>query len=218
MQVGLNWRMRTLAARIKAARERLQLTQQQLADTSGVKQSVLSKIESGRIQRTTAVPALARALLCDTHWLDTGEGSPNWDNKDNTSAGPVIRGNVPLISWVQAGRWAEIVDNFQPGDAEEWIATTARVSKRAFALRIEGDSMAPKVPEGAIVIFDPDKDYRHGSLVLAKRVGDQNGTFKQLWYDGDTAYLRPLNERYPIMPMPPDAKIIAVAVRLELEL
>jgi SOS-response transcriptional repressor LexA len=76
----------------------------------------------------------------------------------------------------------------------------------------------PKVPDGAVVIFDPDRDYQHGSLVLAKRASEQNATFKQLWYDGDTPYLRPLNERYPIMAMPPDATIIAVAVRLELDL
>jgi SOS-response transcriptional repressor LexA len=219
--VRLNARMpamRTLADRVKAARERLELTQQQLAAAAGLKQSDISKIEGGRIRKTTAVPALARALLCDTHWLDTGEGSPGWDNHENTATGPVIRGDVPLISWVQAGKWGEIVDNFQPGDAEEWIGTTARVSRRAFALRIQGDSMAPKVPDGAVVIFDPDKNYQHGSLVLAKRTGDQAATFKQLWYDADTPYLKPLNDRYPVLTMPADSQIIAVAVRLELDL
>lgn len=78
--------------------------------------------------------------------------------------------------------------------------------------------MEPKVPHGSVVIFDPDKGFQHGSLVLAKRTGDQLATFKQLWYDGPTAYLKPLNDRYPLMQMPEDTRIIAVAVRLELEL
>lgn len=110
------------------------------------------------------------------------------------------------------------MDNLQPGDAEEWISTTAKVSRQAFALRIVGDSMAPKVPDGSIVIFDPARAYQHGSLVLAKRTTDQVATFKQLWFDGPTPYLKPLNDRFPLLDMPEDTRIIAVAVRLELEL
>lgn len=218
MQAGLNDGVDTLAKRVKAGRKRLELTQQQLAAEAGLAQSDVSKIERGQIQRTTAIPALARALRCNPHWLDTGNGEPQWDNTSNTIDGPAIRGRVPLISWVQAGSWGEIVDNLHPGDAEEWIPTTARVGKAAFALKIVGDSMAPKVPDGSIVIFDPAKNYHHGSLILAKRTGDQVATFKQLWYDGSTPYLKPLNDRYPMLEMPDDTRIIAVAVRLELDL
>jgi SOS-response transcriptional repressor LexA len=218
MQGRLNRGMDTLARRVKAARARLELTQQQLADAAGLQQSDISKIERGGIQKTTAIPALSRVLRCNPHWLDTGDGDPAWDNEQNVTPGPAVRGEVPLISWVQAGNWAEIVDNFQPGDAEEWIATTARVSAQSFALRIVGDSMAPKVPDGSVVIFDPHKGYHHGSLVLARRSGDQLATFKQLWYDGSTPYLKPLNDRYPMLAMPDDTRIIAVAVRLELDL
>lgn len=210
--------METLAQRVKFARKRLGLKQQQLADAAGIGQSDVSKIERGLIVRTTAIPALARALRCNPYWLETGEDEPQWDNESNTTAGPAVRGTVPLISWVQAGSWGEVVDNLQPGDAEEWIATTARVSSSAFALRIVGDSMAPRVPDGAIVIFDPGRGYNHGSLVLAKRTGDQLATFKQLWYDGGVPYLKPLNERYPMLDMPEDTRIIAVAVKLELDL
>lgn len=218
MQAGLNGGVDTLAKRLSAARNRLKLTQQQLADDSGLAQSDISKIERGKIKRTTAVPALARALRCNPNWLDTGDGEPEWDNSPNTSEGPAVQGDVPLISWVQAGHWGDVVDNLQPGEAEEWITTTARVSKSAFALRIKGDSMAPKVPDGSIVIFEPGRNFQHGSLVLAKRTGDQQATFKQLWYDGETAWLKPLNDRYPMIEMPPDTRIIAVAVRLEMDL
>lgn len=210
--------MKNLAKRLKFAREYRELTQGQLAEQSGLKQPDISKIELGRIQKTTAIPALARALRCNPYWLDTGEGEPDWNSNNNTAAGPDLRGSVPLISWVQAGEWANIVDNFQPGDADVWVETTAKVGGQAFALRIVGDSMAPKVPDGSIVIFEPARGYSHGSLVLAKRVGDQQATFKQLWYDGETPYLKPLNDRYPMLAMPEDTRIVAVAVRLEMDL
>lgn len=136
----------------------------------------------------------------------------------NISDGPPLRGQVPLISWVAAGSWADIEDPHPPGVGEEWVETTARVSSSAFALRVRGDSMEPKIPDGAIVIIDPARAYAHGAIVLAKRTADQQATLKQLWYDGADPKLRPLNERYPILDMPSDTRIIGVAVRIELDL
>ena len=150
-------------------------------------------------------------------WMDLPHAGTQ-ENPDNTTPGPDIRGTVPLISWTKAGKWGEIQDPFHPGDAEEWIPTTAAVSKSAFALRVRGDSMEPRIPDGAIVIIDPAAQYGHGKIVLAKRTNDQEATLKQLWYDGAVPKLRPLNERYAILDMPEDTRIIGVAVRLELDL
>ena len=63
---------------------------------------------------------------------------------------------------MQAGDWNNLVNNFQPGDAERWIATYAKVSRHAFALRIIGDSMTnpsgvPSFPEGTIIIVGPER-------------------------------------------------------------
>lgn len=138
--------------------------------------------------------------------------------KSNTEPGPEIRGKVPLISWTTAGQWEEVRDPYQLGDCEEWVLTTATVSVSAFALRVVGDSMEPKIPDGAIVIIDPAREYRNGSIVLAKRTIDQEATLKQLWYDGATPKLRPLNQRYQILDMPNDTRIIGVAIKIELDL
>lgn len=136
----------------------------------------------------------------------------------NVSPGPELRARVPLISWTTAGKWAETQDPHTPGEAEEWIVSTATVGPNAFALRVIGDSMEPKIPDGSIVIIDPSRSYQHGSIVLAKRVNDQEATLKQLWYDGAVPKLRPLNPRYAILDMPNDTRIIGVAVRVQLDL
>lgn len=136
----------------------------------------------------------------------------------NYEAGPTIRAQVPLISWTTAGRWAEVSDPHPRGEGEEWVPTTAKVGPNAFAIRVRGDSMEPKIPDGAIVIIDPARQHEHGSIVLAKRTGDQEATLKQLWFDGATPKLKALNPRYPILDMPKDTRIIGVAVRLEQDL
>jgi len=191
------------------------MSQEDLAKATGIKQPTISNIESGRNKGSRYVVQIAHALKVGTQWLTTGRGTKeikNWE------PGPAIRAKVPLISWTTAGKWAEAQDPFPPGEGEDWVETTAAVGPNAFALRIVGDSMEPMIPDGSIVIIDPVRSFQHGSIVLAKRTEDQEATLKQLWYDGAIPKLRALNPRYPILDMPPDTRVIGVAVRVELDL
>ncbi len=83
---------------------------------------------------------------------------------------------------------------------QEWITVTARVGRRAYALRIQGDSMEPKFPGDVITIVDPDVEPVHGSIVVALLADAGQATLKQLVIDSKR-YLKPLNPRYPIMEM-----------------
>ena len=135
----------------------------------------------------------------------------------NVIPAPELRGKVPVISWVQAGNWMDAIDNFAPGDAEEWISTTYAAKQNTFALRVTGDSMEPVFPAGCLIIVEPDCDPVHGSYVVAKRPGDGLATFKQLVFDGSQIYLKPLNNKYPLLDFPPDAKVVGVVKRMEME-
>jgi len=132
----------------------------------------------------------------------------------NVIAGPSIRGEVPLISWVQAGAWSDVVDNFSPGDSEEMIPTIVPIKRHTFALRVDGDSMTnpagwPSFPEGMIIIVEPEFDHQSGDFVVVKN-GENQATFKQLIRDGAEWLLKPLNPRYPIKPLPTDSTICGV--------
>lgn len=63
-----------LGQRLKIAREHAKLTQIELAERSGVKQQVISKIERGMQHDTGAIIPLARACGISPYWLDSGEG------------------------------------------------------------------------------------------------------------------------------------------------
>jgi SOS-response transcriptional repressor LexA len=80
----------------------------------------------------------------------------------NIEPGPDIRGAVPLISWVQAGDWSSIVDNFAPGDAEEWFPCPVSHGPRTYVLRVRGESMhnphvRPSFADGDLIFVDPDR-------------------------------------------------------------
>jgi SOS-response transcriptional repressor LexA len=126
---------------------------------------------------------------------------------------PVTFYSVPLISFTTAGNWGEVCDSYQPGDGERPVVTTRKVSQRAFALRIRGDSMEPLIPNGSVVIVDPDVEALPGKVVVVRQNNDSEATIKTLIRDGSSFLLKPENPRYPILPMLEDAVICGVAIQ-----
>lgn len=153
--------------------------------------------------------------------LEAQAGMPQWwlDTQDeelvirNTSPGPEIRGSVPLISWVQAGDYVEAIDHLSPGEGEH-IETTVPVKAHTYALRVDGDSMEPEFPSGCIIIVEPDMEPRHSDYIVIKN-GENEATFKQLIQDGADWYLKPINPRYPVKPLPKGAVFCGVVRGME---
>ena len=170
---------------------------------------------------TALARRIEKAFRRPEGWLDVPHSQmllPQARTDRNVSPARHLQREVPLISWVQAGEWRNLVDNLQPGDAERWVATYAKVSKHAFALRIIGDSMtnpsgAPSFPDGTIIIVDPERDAQPGKFVVVRQNSDTECTFKQLVRDSGKHYLKPLNPRYPLLEMLPDAVISGVLVQ-----
>lgn len=225
--------MKTIGQRLKHARKLARITQKQLAEASGVSQQMISKLESGKSQETTGVPGLARVLNCDLYWLYDGSGTPpndptNPDSPADQASPNVIDIAIPtrqlfVISTIQAGRMCECPDIYHPGDGEEQIVTSAQVGPRAYALRVEGDSMtnphgAPSIPDGSIVIIDPDIEAIPGRIVVAKIKGEDEATLKKLVKDGPRYYLKPLNPAYPMIEVDDRFIICGVAKKVELDL
>jgi len=63
-----------------------------------------------------------------------------------------------------------------------------------YALRVLGDSMEPEFPDGCVVIVDPGHTPRDGSYVVVEYAGDV--FFRQLVFDGERRFLKPLNPKY----------------------
>jgi len=142
------------------------------------------------------------------NWLD------NFGEERNIEVGPVLRGQVPILSEVQAGMYKQQIDNHHPGDGgTELISTSVAVNRYTFALRVHGDSMEPEFTEGMVLIVEPELDPLPGDYVIAKN-GEEETTFKQLIKDGADWYLKPLNSRYPIKPLA-ESSIIGVVRAVE---
>lgn len=211
--------MTEFGQRIKAARKKARLTQEQLAQAIGISQGSLSEMENKGMSSTYTVQ-IAQACGVDATWLATGQGGIAGQLQNVT---PVeLRAKVPVIGWVQAGAFQGVEDVFHPGEADEFAdVREAAVSGNAFALRVEGDSMLSpypgerSFPPGMILIVDPNKTAGAGDYVIAKDVVTQQATFKKLAYDGGRWFLKPLNPSYPTVEIDdPALRIIGKVVEV----
>lgn len=204
-------RQQALADLLKARRIELNMSQKDVAE--GVrallggevfKQQSYAAIESGKTKHSKYLPQIARVL-----------GIPHQAVDPTVPAHQVARENVipygeqatvvgeagrklPVIGSVAAGVWCEAIDQFQPGDADEWVESPGPVGPNAFVLKIEGISMYnPTGPvsfaDGDKVVVDPSREAKSGDFVVAKIASSDAVTFKRLRYEDGQWYLEAIN-------------------------
>lgn len=161
---------------------------------------------------------------CSANWVLNGVGEQISSDAVNTSSnvepGPDVKGVYPLISFVQAGKWSHICDNFQPGEAEEWIMSSKNLGKHGYVLRVKGASMtAPEgapftFPEGVLLHVRPDANAYPGRFVIARRSNEDEATFKRLALIDGQRFLEALNPDWPnrFLKMQDGDEIIGVVV------
>lgn len=198
-------------------------SQQELADRSGVPQGTISKIERGDQDSSRYDVHLADALGISPVWLTKGIGAIKPDNNVQEVVGRYGSRSAPVISTVKAGSWAESPDIYQPGDGEEFRPVPDTCGPHAIWLRVTGDSMTnpygqQSIPEGALILVDPDKQPVSGRLVVARLEDTGEVTFKKLVIDAGRHYLKPLNPNYPMIPINGNCKIVGVVTKMEMDL
>lgn len=185
-----------IAQWVKSARNKAGLSQESLAQSLGLTKGNVSAWEHARHK-----PKLEQVLQITSL---TGYEPPVEMRGFNVSPAALGGARIPLINYVQAGVWTDVVDNYAPGDADEFLLTDLDLSGNAFALEIKGDSMLPDFKPGDRVIIDPNVSSQPGDFVVAKN-GEEEATFKKyrprgINERGDMVFeLIPLNEDYPSM-------------------
>lgn len=214
----MNFRTTTLGERLKFAREKRGLTQQELADMVNMSQPSLYNVEGGRNRGTTKVVELSIALDISPIWLQLGIG-----NMENSKEEPVpvsLKDSVPLISWVAAGNWSSIECRDLENSVEKWLPCPVKHSTDTYALRVVGQSMrnvhSPlSFNEGDIIFVDPKVEPENKSCVIAYKHEDNETTFKQLIIDEHgQKFLAPLNPTWPepTIPINGNASILGVVI------
>lgn len=206
-----------IGERVKAKRLQMGLSQEELAVRSKTTQQSIVNVETGKTKSPRNLLDLAKALNVSPEYLKDGGESGNVSYIGVKES----KGQYPLVSWVSAGCWLEAVEPYRKDEIDVWPETTVDASDNSFWLRVKGDSMTSPVgftvPEGMIILVDPEREPLSGKLVVAKLENENEATFKQYMVDAGRCYLKALNPHHPPTIVNGNCKIIGVVVDIKWE-
>src|SRR5690606_25221720 len=158
--VGYSDQMRSISSRVREARNRKGLTQQQVADGIGLSKQFVSHLEKGRCSLSVATALrLCRALGVDVRWLLTGDGQ-----EELVQGVEEVKGGAPTASPAELLAIAQ--GTVDPQKIEGRLEVITPCSPRALAFSAWDRALAPSVDVGQILVVDPVIKPSPGDIVL----------------------------------------------------
>jgi repressor LexA len=213
----------TIGERLREARENKSLDQATLAAKVGIVTRTLQRWEKGeQVPDGLYITKIAKVASVQASWLLTGEGE--------MYAAPVRPDNVypltpsgrrkvhlvdlPLISAVPAGKVATM---FHPDYVDDYVTVDDVKDPGAFALKVKGNSMSPRIEDGDIVIISPQQEAHSGDICVIRVNGED--TLKKVKFEGNYIHLIPLNTDFePVTVKKRDVEFVWKVVKLIKEL
>lgn len=203
--------MSTLGENLKKIRKAKKMTQKDLAQKSGVKQSVISDLETGNAKSTGSILELSSALGVTAEELKKGV----FDETEQSNVASVTVRMAPVLSWVQAGTLTN-VEAVDISQVEEWLPLPDDDCEKCFYLKVQGLSNFPTFQEGDYILVDPSlqfSDMQSGDIIVVRRLDD--ATFKKLVIETDgSKYLQALNPEFKpnIIPLDEDCRFVGEVI------
>lgn len=175
-----------IVKRIKKRRLELEYSFQDLADKTNMSKSTLQRYETGAIKNLPLdkLEVLASALQTTPSYL------MGWDEVKEEPKKKAVK--IPVLGRVAAGVPIEMIEDVL--DYEEITEDMAKHGEY-FALKIQGDSMSPRIWNNDVVIVKQQDDAENGDIVIAAINGD-DAVCKRLQKYSDGIALVSLNPQY----------------------
>lgn len=181
---------------IKRAREDAGLTQDELAEKMGKSKKTIWRLEANQRPITTSILELVASA--------TGRGVDELMGREGNLDGNVSVIRQKLIAIPLYSKASEVCaggGNVLPQPEiempfyvlEDWVGGPL-APKQVYAIRMEGDSMEPKIPTGSIVVVNPNVEVRSGDVAVV--CIDDRMMVKQVFFRGSGIELNPLNPAY----------------------
>ncbi len=193
----------TLGQRIREARIGRGLDQAKMSARLDIATRTLQRWEKGEQEPDASViMRIAKITNVLPQWLLTGEGERQLDRGTARKVLPLSDNKyrkvnlftVPLLSSVPGG-----VPNliYHPEYVDKYVTVDDVRDDQAFALEVKGNSMAPRIEDGDIIIVSPKLEARSGDICVV-RVIDED-TVKKIKIEDTYIHLIPLNPEFEPM-------------------
>lgn len=184
----------SVGKRVAFARTFRSLTQQELAKSSGIAQSSLASLESGRNKGSRSLVSLAKALNVSPDWLDTGKTygrsltqilndgfylggnvsvAEGEANVAVSPQAPTTKGinnlnlGLRMLNWTARSIFDPETAYKQTIEGQNRFNWPHEHSEQAFLLRVPFDQHNPNVKAGDIILVEPHHEPAHGKVVIA---------------------------------------------------
>lgn len=172
--------------KLKEIRKSKNMTQQQVAKLLGIQQQSYARCESVDIKSISPERLLELSQIFGVS-LDTLLGI----EKKQTEKGY----KIPVLGIIPAGIPIEAIEDII--DYEEIPQEMAKTGE-FFGLKVKGDSMAPRIQNGDVVIIRKQDDCETGDVCVVM-VNGFDATLKQVKKDYNGITLVPFNDEYKPM-------------------
>lgn len=198
--------MDTIAENLKRLLSHRGISEARLAEMVGCSQTAINKYLTGKSTKTKYLIDIVEALGVSLDDLRSGDFSH--ENHVDITNGPSVTSYYPVLGQVPAGDFCLIYENAVADPETEWLPHYKKYRK-AFFLRVHGDSMEPTLSERDKVLVEVGAVPEHKNIVVVRN-GSNESTIKRFMIDGQDKYLVPDNGRYPVRQMSSDTKVIGV--------
>lgn len=190
-RVGITTAMGAIGKRVKERRKELGLGQLELAKESGLKQSTISNIETGRNKGSRYVVELAGVLKVRPKWLSTGTGQKEVKAGEREESPKLVF--IDRYKDVRLGAGAgieQIPDSAvdQVAFRDDWLRAKGWKTTALRAVSAQGRSMEPRIQDGDLLMVDTsDATIKNGKVYAIR---DQTGDRVKRLFVGHDGSLR----------------------------
>ena len=193
----------SLGDRIREARRGRGLEQVRLAARLDIATRTLQRWEKGEQEPDgSLIMRIAKLTGVLPQWLLTGEGERLFGQGGAMNVLPLSDNryrkvkllSVPVLSSVPGGVPSL---TFHPDYIDKYVTVDDIRDDQAFALEVKGNSMAPRIEDGDIIVVSPKVDARNGDICVV-RVQDED-TVKKVKIVDAFIHLIPLNPEFEPM-------------------
>ena len=179
----------TLAMRIKG------ISQAALGEGVGVSQTTIWKLMNGKTSTNRKLYEIADFMKVNLGWLISGNGEMENNHQKNEIE---YIGNIKEGLIIVKGEAIMKTDGaFQMNEDFNGRLKFHSDDPNAFALKIKGDSMFPRINSGEFVVIEPNIEPCSGDEVLV-RTKDGSNMIKKLEFHRDCTYrFTSINQNHP---------------------
>lgn len=197
-----------LSDNLNSLMQEISISADELGRRIGLPASTIKKIRnrySPNPTLTTLLP-LAKFFSLTLDQLVGIEPLPQTRIKGSYQANIETVQHIPVLSWEESITWPKTSDKIH-----KTVSTEYSYHKNAFALLVEEDGWENLAKETALLV-DPSLKAEHRDFIIVHKEGLKIPCLKQVLYDDDQMYLKPVVQGYNIAILTPDHRILGIVV------